>query len=116
MALLHGGASITPNKLEVLAAWLPSRAWFTGDASALEVIGTYRFDDPDGEVGMETHLLRAGDSAIYQVPLTYRSAPIEGAEAFLVGTMEHTVLGSRWVHHASIDPVYLAVLADTIRT
>jgi hypothetical protein len=116
MALLHGGASISPNKLEVLAAWLPSRPWFTGDASALEVVGAYRFDDPDGQVGMETHLLRAGDSAIYQVPLTYRSAPIDGADAFLLGTMEHTVLGTRWVHHASIDPVYLAVLADTIRT
>lgn len=116
MALLHGGASLTPNKLEVLAAWLPSRPWFTGDTSALEVVGTYRFDDPAGQVGMETHLVRAGDSAIYQVPLTYRSAPLDGADAFLLSTMEHTVLGKRWVHHASIDPVYLAVLADTIRT
>jgi hypothetical protein len=116
MALLHGGASITPTKLELLAAWLPGRPWFAGDASALEAVGTYRFDDPAGEVGMETHLLRAGGSAIYQVPLTYRAAPLDGAEAFLVGTMDHTVLGKRWVHHASIDPVYLAVLADTIRT
>jgi maltokinase-like protein len=116
MALLHGGASITPNKLEVLASWLPSRRWFAGDASALEVVGTYRFDDPNGEVGMETHLLRAGDSTIYQVPLTYRPAPLDGADAFLLDTTEHTVLGRRWVYHASVDPVYLAVLADTIRT
>ena len=115
MALLHGGASLVPSKLELLAAWLPSRPWFTGDASALEAVGSYRFDDPDGEVGMETHLVRAGDSAIYQVPLTYRAAPLDGADAFLLGTMEHSVLGRRWVHHASIDPVYLAVLADTIR-
>lgn len=116
MALLHGGASIRPTKLELLSAWLPSRPWFDGDASALDVVGTYRFDDPDGEVGMETHLFRAGGSAIYQVPLTYRGAPLDGADAFLVGTMEHTVLGNRWVYHASIDPVYLEVLADTIRT
>ena len=61
MALLHGGASLVPSKLELLAAWLPSRPWFTGDASALEAVGSYRFDDPDGEVGMETHLVRAGE-------------------------------------------------------
>ena len=116
MALLHGDATIRPTKPELLAAWLPTRPWFDGDASALEIVGTYRFDDPDGEVGMETHLFRAGGSAIYQVPLTYRAAPLDGADAFLVGTMEHTVLGNRWVYHASIDPVYLEVLADTIRS
>lgn len=116
MALLHGGASITPTKLELLATWLPARPWFEGDASALDLVGAYRFDDPDGAVGMETHLLRAGDSTIYQVPLTYRAAPLDGADAYLVGTMDHTVLGGRWVYHASIDPVYLTVLADTIRT
>jgi hypothetical protein len=116
MALLHGGASITPTKLELLARWLPKRPWFTGDASALEVVGAYRFDDPAGAVGMETHLFRAGDSTIYQVPLTYRGAPLDGADPFLVGTMDHTVLGDRWVYHASADPVYLEVLAETIRT
>jgi hypothetical protein len=116
MALLHGGASIRPTKLELLATWLPTRPWFVGDGSALELVGAYRFDDPEGEVGMETHLVRAGDSTIYQVPLTYRAAPLDGGDAFLVGTMDHTVLGNRWVYHASIDPVYLDVLADTIRT
>jgi hypothetical protein len=116
MALLHGDASIRPTKPELLATWLPSRPWFDGDASALEMVGAYRFDDPEGEVGMETHLFRAGGSAIYQVPLTYRGAPLDGADAFLVTTMEHTVLGDRWVYHASIDPVYLEVLAETIRS
>lgn len=114
MALLHGGASLVPSKLELLADWLPSRPWFTGDAAALNLVGNYRFDDPDGEVGMETHLLRAGDDTIYQVPLTYRAAPLEGADAFLLGTVAHSVLGRRWVHHASVDPVYLTVLAETI--
>jgi hypothetical protein len=117
MALLHGGASITPTKLELLATWLPTRRWFAGDASVLELVGAYRFDDPEGEVGMETHVLRAGDDVIYQVPLTYRATPLDGADDFFVGTMDHTVLGERWVYHASIgDPVYLAVLADTIQS
>jgi hypothetical protein len=50
------------------------------------------------------------------VPLTYRSAPLAGAEDWLVGTSDHTVLGPRWIYHAVGDPVYQAVLAATILT
>jgi len=116
MAILHGNADITPTKPELLAAWVPTQAWFEGDATTLQQVGSYRFDDPDGEVGMETHLVRAGDGPVLQVPWTYRGAPLEGADAFLVGTMEHTVLGPRWVYDAVGDPVYRSVLATTIRT
>lgn len=116
MAILHGDADITPTKPELLATWLPTQPWFTGDASALQHVGSYRFDDPDGEVGMETHLVRAGDGPLFQVPWTYRGAPIDGADAFLVGTMDHTLLGPRWVYHAIGDPVYQSVLATTILT
>jgi hypothetical protein len=116
MAILHGDADITPTKPELLAAWLPAQPWFTGDAATLQHLGSFRFDDPDGEVGMETHLVRAGDGPTFQVPWTYRGAPIDGADAFLVGTMDHTVLGPRWVYDAIADPVYQSVLATTILT
>ncbi len=116
MAILHADADITPTKPELLAAWVPAQPWFVGDATALEHVGAYRFDDPDGEVGMETHLVRAGDGPILQVPWTYRGAPLDGAESHLVGTMEHTVLGSRWIYDAIGDPVYQSVLATTILT
>ncbi|KRC65341.1 hypothetical protein ASE12_11555 [Aeromicrobium sp. Root236] len=116
MAILHANADITPTKPELLATWLPTQPWFAGDASALEHLGAYRFDDPDGEVGMETHLVRAGDGPVLQVPWTYRGAPLDGAESHLVGTMEHTVLGDRWVYDAIADPVYQAVLTATILT
>ena len=116
MAILHGDADITPTKPELLATWLPTQPWFSGDVSALQHLGSYRFDDPDGEVGMETHLVRAGEGPLFQVPWTYRGAPLDGADSFLVGTMEHTVLGPRWVYHAIGDPVYQAVLAATILT
>ena len=116
MAILHGDADITPTKPELLATWLPTQPWFVGDISALQHVGSYRFDDPDGEVGMETHLVRAGDGPLLQVPWTYRGAPIDGADAFLVGTMDHTMLGPRWVYDAIGDPVYQAVLATTILT
>ena len=117
MAILHGDADITPTKPELLATWLPMQPWFTGDTSALEHLGSYRFDDPDGEVGMETHLVRAGDGGpVFQVPWTYRGAPLDGAESLLVGTMDHTLLGPRWVYDAVGDPVYQSVLATTILT
>ena len=116
MAILHGDAEITPTKPELLATWLPTQPWFTGDASALQPVGAYRFDDPDGEVGMETHLVRAGDGPVFQVPWTYRGEPIDGADAFLVGTMDHTLLGPRWIYDAVGDPVYQAVMATTIFT
>jgi hypothetical protein len=116
MALLHQ-AELTPTKLELLAAWLPTRAWYRGLAGVelLRVAG-YRFDDPAGEVGVETILVQAGDGPLVQVPLTYRGAPLPDAEAFLVGTTDHSVLGKRWVYDACGDPVYANVLTAVIRT
>lgn len=117
MALLHQ-AELRPTKPELLATWLPTRAWAgrpDGAAPVVERVGAYRFDDPDGEVGVETILVRHG-GRLLQVPLTYRGHPAADLEPHLVGTMEHSVLGQRWVYDACGDPVYAAVLAATIRT
>ncbi|WP_158566384.1 CG0192-related protein, partial [Micromonospora craterilacus] len=114
MALLHR-AEIHPTKLELLAAWLPGRDWYQGDTGAeVTRVAGYRFDDPAGEVGIETLLVRAGDGPVHQVPLTYRGAPLDGADAWLVGTIEHSVLGRRWVYDACGDPVYAAALASAV--
>jgi hypothetical protein len=92
---------------------LPSQSWFTGDASDLEVVGQFRFVDPAGEVGLQTMLVTSqGD--LYQVPLSYRDAPLEGAESALICTMEHSVLGTRWVYDSLADPVYASELLRTI--
>lgn len=48
------------------------------------------------------------------MPLTYRGAPLPGAEPWLVGTMEHSVLGRRWVYDGCGDPVHVAALVATI--
>ena len=113
MAIIHR-AQIRPTKLELLQAWLPEQPWYTAEPGAsLTVVGAYRFDDPDGEVGVETHLVRAGDPVL-QVPLTYRGAPLAGADPWLVTTMEHSVLGRRWVYDGTGDPVYVAALAAAI--
>src|SRR3954451_22866156 len=111
MALIHR-ATIRPTKAELLADWVPTQPW--GERE-FELVGAYRFDDPDGEVGIETHVLASPDGDLLQVPLTYRGAPLAGAERFLVCTMEHSVLGPRWIYDAVGDPVYAAVLASVLR-
>ncbi|TLW92934.1 hypothetical protein FFT09_05645 [Saccharomonospora piscinae] len=112
MAIIYQ-ANIVPTKAELVAAWLPKQPWFDGQATQLNPIGSYRFDDPVGEVGMEAHLFAAGQRLVH-VPLTYRAAPLDGAEEWLVGTMEHSVLGTRWVYDGPGDPVFRTELTRVI--
>ncbi|MCZ7375756.1 CG0192-related protein [Micromonospora sp. WMMC250] len=123
MALLHR-ATLRPTKLDLLAAWLPDQQWFagrvgaSGTLTAADVVsrGAYRFDDPAGAVGIETMLVGTADGPVHQVPLTYRAAPLDGAEDWLVGTTEHSVLGTRWVYDGCGDPIYATALAHAILT
>jgi len=101
MAILHR-ATLTPTKPALVEAWLDRQPW--GGDGALEVIGSYRFDDPAGAVGVEAILVRRGGRVLH-VPLTYRGAPLDGAEDSLVGTVAHSVLGTRWVYEGAGDPV-----------
>jgi maltokinase-like protein len=113
MALLHK-ATVSPTKLELLTGWLPSRPWFTGSSDGLQRAGSFRFDDPADAVGIETMMVNVADGPVHQVPLTYREAPLTGADEWLLGTTEHSVLGKRWVYDATGDPVYAATLATAI--
>ena len=79
------------------------------------MIGSYRFDDPDGRVGMESHLVTAGDMLLH-VPLTYRDAPLEGADDALIVEMQHSVLGTRWVYDGLRDPQLVIMLAGVTMT
>ncbi|GAA4237151.1 hypothetical protein GCM10022254_48470 [Actinomadura meridiana] len=118
MAVIHD-TTLTPGKLDLLAAWLPSRPWYAGapDGPELGRAGGFRLDDPDGEVGMEFMVVvdtSGGSPVAYHVPLSYRGAPLDGADDALVGTTEHGVLGRRWVYDGTRDPVlvgqFLALL------
>ncbi|MDT0200429.1 maltokinase N-terminal cap-like domain-containing protein [Nocardioides sp. AE5] len=104
MAIIYR-ATISPTKLELVEQWL-------GLADARQV-GSYRFDDPDGEVGIEALLVEAGGE-VRQAALSYRSAPLAGADDHLITTMEHSVLGKRWIHDAQGDPVALAAFARAL--
>ncbi|MEU3825114.1 1,4-alpha-glucan branching protein [Streptomyces sp. NPDC029080] len=117
MAVIHH-TTLKPTKTELLARWLPTRPWYRGGPDpVLERSGGFRLDDPEGEVGIE--FLVATDTTdpertAYLVPLTYRGAPLEGAEHALVGTMEHGVLGPRWVYDGCHDPVLVTELLALI--
>lgn len=97
-------AELSPSKTEVLQGFLASRSW--GEDGELEVLGAYRFDDPDGEVGVECHLVRVGET-LFHLPLTYRPTPLEGAEEDLLTTMQHSVLGERYVYDGLADDLAL---------
>ncbi|WP_069172309.1 maltokinase N-terminal cap-like domain-containing protein [Streptomyces griseus] len=114
MAVIHR-TTMEPTKLQLLAPWLPTRPWYTGPAGGAELTpaGGFRLDDPEGEVGIELMVVTdtSGERPVpYLVPLTYRGAPLEGADEALVGTSEHGVLGRRWVYDGAHDPVLAAQL------
>jgi hypothetical protein len=110
VAVIHQ-ATLVPTKEELLDGWLPSRAW--AGPGPYTKLGAYRFDDPAGDVGTETMILGT-EGAVLHVPLTYRGAPLEGADDYLIGTSEHSVLGRRWVYDGVGDPIYASALATAI--
>jgi hypothetical protein len=115
MALVYPNATLDPSKRELMDGWLPSRSWHDGDAGR-KPVGSFRFDDPAGQVGMEGFLLGGEGLSTYFLPLTYRPAALEGAEEHLVGTTEHSELGRRWVYDGCADPVFVRALVAAILT
>lgn len=116
MAIIHK-ATLLPGKIDLLREYLKNESSLSphvGDD--LSQIGAYRFDDPAGQVGVETHVLTSSSGALIQVPVVYRNEQLEGAEQSFLGTMEHSVLGTRWVYEACIDPIYATELLRTILT
>ena len=104
MAVVHSSATIRPTKQELL------EAFFDGP---VEVVGAYRFDDPDGEVGVEGFLVRR-DDALRHVLFSYRGAILAEDGARLVSTMEHSELGPRWIYDGATDPVAVACVRRAI--
>jgi hypothetical protein len=112
MAKIHPGATLTPHFREFLPVWVAAQPWYRGSGDpTLTPVGYFRFEDPAGEVGIETQLVADG-SVLYQIPMTYRGAPL--ASASLITTAEHSVLGTRWIYDAETDPVWQAELRRLI--
>jgi hypothetical protein len=114
MALVYPNATLDPSKRELIDAWLPSRPWYDGQPR--KPVGSFRFDDPAGEVGMEGFLVGGEGLATLFVPLTYRAAALDGAEDALVGSTAHSELGTRYVYDGCADPVFVRSLVTAIVT
>ena len=115
MGFVYFRATLDPTKQELLEAWLPSRSWASG-VTSVEKLAEYRYDDPAGEVGVETILWRTDHGTVLQVPFTYRGAPLAGSDDFLVGTTDHSALGPRWVYDGCADPIWASTVATAILT
>ena len=118
MAVIHSHAALTPTKLELLAAWLPSQPWYRDGAAApdLAKVGGFRLDDPDGRVGLEFMAVTdATTGTSYHVPMTYRDHELPGAGDALIGTAEHGALGHRWIYDGARDPVLVSQLVALIQ-
>lgn len=110
-------ATLTPSKLELLATHVTKfPAFLNTSVSGYSLLGAYRFDDPAGKVGIETHLVGTSTGSVIHVPLTYREAPLAGADRWLIDTVEHSFLGTRWIYDACGDPVYVQELIRAILT
>jgi len=119
MAIIHN-TTMSPGKLDLLAAWLPAQPWYrpVGQEPELARAGGFRLDDPQGEVGIEFMVVTdgSGDRAMtYQIPMTYRAGALAGAEEALIGTSEHGVLGHRLIYDGVHDPVLRAQLVALIQ-
>jgi hypothetical protein len=116
MADAYPPAMLTPGFRQFMPSWVAPQPWYAGESiPALRPAGLFRFEDPDGEVGIETHVLTDGNTA-YQIPMTYRGAPLpRAAEAALISVGEHSVLGTRWIYDGTADQVWRVALLRLVR-
>lgn len=59
---------------------------------------------------MQVYLLES-EGSLFQVPVTYRDEPLSKTPESLIGTIEHSVLGLRYVHDGIYDDQFVTVLA-----
>lgn len=112
---------------ELLVAWLPRQRWFPVKSAefTLEPAGGLRLPDPgtDGAAGLEVLLAAVtyptadgNRTDVVQVPLSFRGAPLAGAESALIGELPGDGgEGRRWVYDGVHDPAFVAAWLDLIR-
>ena len=119
MAVVHR-TTMSPGKLELLAAWMPAQSWYVAaeERPQLAKAGGFRLDDPAGQVGIEFMVVASqpeGQAVTYLVPMTYRGHPLASASDGLIGTAHHGVLGRRWIYDGIFDPVLVAQMVALVQ-
>lgn len=110
-----------PPVLGLLEPWIGRQRWYAakGRRPRLAVIAAWPFTAAEGTARGE--LLILGDRAdeqrptVYQVPVTYRVGPLEGADAALVGTLADPVSGTCWVYDAPHDPAFTELVLALVQ-
>lgn len=91
----------------------PTKEEFTARFGAVvTLLGSYRLVDPADEVGIEIHIGRDGEGRLVQMPTTYRAEELDPAATLC--SVDHNILGTRWVSNALGDPVAVAQMIRTI--
>jgi maltokinase len=108
--------SLLTSHLDLLAPWLGSQRWFAskGRLPELELIGSWQIPAADARV--HTHLIMDHSATVpvlYQVPVTERMSPLDGAGGALIGTYAD---GDDTVHlyDGPHDPAYAEALLRMI--
>jgi maltokinase len=113
--------AMAPDHAEFLPEWMCRQRWYGGKGRLprLRPVGSLSWEDPQGRVGIHSHLVldeAAPEPVLYQVPLTYREAPLAGAESALVGRLDGPGLGTRYVYDGCHDHAFASALLQTILT
>ena len=110
--------------LDLLRPWLATQRWYPGGPDAeVTRVGGLRLTDPAGQVGLQLHLLSVAHDdgpVTVSVPVTVRSAPLEGSETALIGrtSAEASETGDPrevWVYDGTHDPVFVAAWLEMMR-
>lgn len=114
MAQFHFATS-TPTKQELLLTWLEKQTWGATPLLPSNILAAFHLDDPDGHVGMQIFFIGL-EHQILICPLTYRNAALPGGDSALLGTLDHSALGTRWIYDGVHDPCLVMVLAAAALT
>lgn len=103
--------------LEHIAPWLVSQRWFAskGRLPRLELIGSWQMPSDDARVF--THLVMDFSGRVpvlYQVPVTERSEPLDGAESALIAEIELADGQTGYLYDGPHDPAYAMALLRLI--
>jgi maltokinase len=103
--------------LHLITSWLTEQRWFAskGHVPNLELIGGWEL--PGETDGLRVHLLMDHNSRppiLYQVPVSERTEPLEGADAALIGRLTDDRGAPRYLYDAPHDPNWAEALLRLI--
>ncbi len=126
--------TMTPALSGLLGSWLPRQRWFPVKSAefSFEPAGGLRLEaggpvnaGAGGAAQFEVSIVAVNyptadgnRTDVVQVPLSFRSAPLAGAESALIGEISGGAggkAGSRWVYDGVHDPAFVAAWLELMR-